>query len=68
MHHLIEAKANPVDLFAVIRVATQVAGPRLDSVHRKMNHKIDQRQPPQRGLNRQRNDQSHEGVQSAVES
>ena len=48
MHHLIEPEGDPVGGFALVVEAAEVAGAGFDAVHDKMDHEVDEAEPPGR--------------------
>ena len=68
VNHLIYPKAPPERGFVVIIEPTQVARPRFNSIHSKMDNKIKNSEIPKSGCEDQEYSKSKKGMNSSVHS
>src|SRR5437868_4943849 len=66
MDHLIESERHPKRLAADVLKAAEIARPRLDAIHEKMNAEVERRQPPHGRVHVQRDRESDGGMNAAV--
>ena len=66
MHHLVEAKRDPVPCGCRILKAAQVARARFDSVHDEMRDEVENRKPPELPVDADDNEQGQRTVNKAM--
>lgn len=68
MHHLIDTKRHPKADTRGVAKATKVPGACFDSIHCEVDHKVDERQPPQANINCTDDDKRQQSMYRAMQS